>query len=181
MALLNIHHIIAATCLPSFVFRQKKLYRKIIMKMENPSHNLSSLMDPKVVSLVVKVKDDQTTRFLKSMQVVKSQGSCFIPGTSSASEDIGLKNLWILCGHWCCVSHHHVLVSCLCFSIVCVKAERFPHLVCCLSIGSPESLWRDTRFSQVSSNMHFSSHINSHTLQWTVKPKTLNWPMSLGS
>lgn len=146
--------------------------------MENPSHNLSSWMDPKVVSLVVKDKHDQATRVLKSMQVVESQGSCFIPVTSPAS---GLKNLWILCGHWCCVSHHHVLVYCLCFSIICVKAGRFPHLVGCLSFGSPETLWRDTQFSQVSSKIHFNSHICSHTLQWIVKPNTLSWPMSLCS
>lgn len=172
MVLLNIHHFIAATCLPSFFFRQKKLYRKLTMKMENSSHNLSSLIDPKLMSLVVKVKDDQATSFLKTMKVVKSQGSCFIPGTSPASEEIGLKNLWILCGHWCCVNHHHALVHCLCFSIVCVKGRKISPFYMLSVHWLPWVLMeRYSIFSSVFQNIFQFTHLFTYT---TMNSETKN-------
>lgn len=62
------------------------------------------------------------------MQAVPSQSNCSALETSSVREEIGLRILCspAPCNHWCSVNHYLVLSDPLCFSIICIKAERFP-------------------------------------------------------
>lgn len=180
MALLNIYCFVTATCLPQFFFKGKKRNRKLIMKIGNPSHyNLIELTDPQSqIPLAIKDTRQSNHRFLKSMQVVPPQSSCFTPGTSPVSEEIRLNIPWssVLCDRWCCVSRYLVPSSCLCFSIICIKAERFSQLFMLPVYWFPWVLMeRYPIFKSVFQNKFWFTHLFTYTANNEQKPWALIW------
>lgn len=178
MALLNIYCFVTATCPPQFFFKGKKRNRKLIMKMGNPSHfSLSELIDPKVKCPWWSRTQGKQAAGSYSPRRWYHLRAVALPLGLHVREEIGLKMPCssVLCDRWCCVSHYLAPSNRLCFAITCIKAERFPQHFMHLSIGSPESLWKDTQFSQAPSKRNFDLHIYSHTWQTIDRSQGLSF------
>lgn len=106
-------------------------------------------------------------------KVIKPQALKVHAGSSRAVAsplelplEIGLKIPCssVLCDHWCCVSHYLVLSNCLCFSIICMKPERFPRPFLLPVYRFPWVLMeRYPIFSSVFQNKFWFTHLFTHT------------------